>query len=62
MVRANNLSIDSLSGSVDDNLLPCVTEGICALESAVVEHSIIVKLLNVGYSCERSAWLPVVFE
>ncbi len=46
-VRTNYFSLDGLSGSVYDNLLPSVTVSICALESAVVQNSVIVNLLDV---------------
>jgi len=41
-VRANYLSLDGIIGSVDDNLLPSVAVRICALQSTVVQHPVIV--------------------
>jgi len=54
-VRAYHFSLDSICGSVDDNLLPSVSMSTCALQSAIVQHSVIIKLLNVGDSSQRVA-------
>jgi len=61
-VRANYLSLDGIIGSVDDNLLPSVAVRICALQSTVVQHPVIVELLDVGNSSQSIAGLPVMFE
>ena len=61
-VRANYFSLDGIIGSVDDNLLPSVTVRICTLQSTIVQHSVIVELLDVGNSSQTIAGLPVMFE